>query len=254
MNEFEDLSSFRESDTELNISIEVLDFSITDVDSCNGGKSNTGSELSIDGINVLFNKGAEFSCKSSWVNSKGGALNGDCSNAVRFNFTEDLSTIVCDVANDASIVIFNNKGIFSVHNEGNNVWSLEGSIFSGEFELRNFLGKLDFNCDWDSLSVFSSKLRDSSSKLISGDVNSKLGKVGSEVDLLLGLMSGEKEGVDGVVSQEELEVFAGIISDWGGGNGVGDVVLSCGVKEGSIHLSANESLGWDLRSSPESIV
>jgi len=65
LNEFEDLSSFRESDTELNISIEVLDFSITDVDSCNGGKSNTGSELSIDGINVLFNKGTEFSCKSS---------------------------------------------------------------------------------------------------------------------------------------------------------------------------------------------
>jgi len=101
---------------------------------------------------------------------------------------------------------------------------LEGSISSGEFELRNFLGELDFNCDWDSASVFSDKLGNSSSEFVSGDVDSELSEVGSEVNLFLGLMSGEEKCVDSVVGQEELEIFAGFISGRGRGNGVGNVV------------------------------
>jgi len=71
---------------------------------------------------------------------------------------------------------------------------------------------LDFNSYWDSSTIFSLKLRNSSTKLISSDGNIKLFKDWGEINVLSGLISSIEETVDGVVSKEELEVFASLVS------------------------------------------
>lgn len=59
------LGCLGEGNSELDVSVEVLDFTITDVDSSNGGESKTGSEGGVDGINVVLHEGVELSAEGS---------------------------------------------------------------------------------------------------------------------------------------------------------------------------------------------
>lgn len=158
------------------------------------------------------------------------------------------------MTNNAGSVIFSNEGIFIVNNESNNVWALEGSVLSCESELRNILGKLDLDSYWHVWSVFGSKFWDSSTELISGNVNSEKAQIWGKIDLFLGLESSEEEWVDGVVGQEELEVFSSIISLWDGNWGIGNSNWYFRVEEGSINSSSNVSFWGDNWGTHESIV
>lgn len=59
------LSGLGEGDAKLDVSVEVLDFTVTDVNAFNCGESKTSSKGSVDGINVVLYEGVEFSSKSS---------------------------------------------------------------------------------------------------------------------------------------------------------------------------------------------
>lgn len=165
------LGGLGEGDAELDISVEVLNFTITDVNTFNSGEGKTSSKSSVDGINVVLNEGVKLGWEGSSVDSKGGALDGDCSKRVWLDFTEDLSTLVRDVTNKAGTVILSNESLLSVNDKGDDVWSIEGSIFSGELELGNILGQLDLDFNGNVGTVFGGKLGDSSSEVWGGNVD-----------------------------------------------------------------------------------
>ena len=75
------------------------------------------------------------------------------------------------MSNNVGSVILSNKSIFSINNKGDDVGALEGSIFSGELELRDIFGQLDLNLNGDVGTVFSGELRNSSSKIGGGNVD-----------------------------------------------------------------------------------
>jgi len=174
LDKFKCLSSFGglgKGNTKLDVAVEVLDFTVTDVNSLNGGESKAGSKGGVDSINVVLDEGVEFSSEGSRVDSKSGALDGNSSKRVLLDFTKDLSTNIRDMSNKVGTVILSNESLFSINNEGNDVRALEGSIFSGELELRDFLGQLDLNLNWDVSTVFSGKLRNSGSEIRGGNVD-----------------------------------------------------------------------------------
>jgi len=63
-----------------------------------------------------------------------------------------------------------------------------------------------------------------------------------------------EERVDGVVSEEELEVLAGVVSCGGGHGGEWDWLDVFGVEEGAVYLGSHEAFGGDLGGGEEAIV
>lgn len=254
LGEFNSLGGLGEGESEFKVSIEVFDFSVTDVNSFDGGDFKTSSQCLVDSINVGWDEGGKFFSEGSSFNSEGGALDGDGSEIPWINFSKDLSTIVGNVTNNAGSVILSNEGIFSFNDESDNVWSLEGSVFSSESELRDILGELDLDSNGDVATVLGGKFWDGSTELISGDLNAEEAQVWGKVNLFLSLESGEEEWVDTVVSQDILEVLSSFISFWDGDWGKGNGNWYIGVEEGSVDCSSNVSLWWDNWSAGKGIV